>query len=741
MSQAAEGALRRGRMLLESSESDGDRGASTRVQTERNVRDAAVERERERAAGSGDAGGYTADAEAAVSQSAREDDEAAVKRGRMLLQSSDSDGDRGAPTRVQAKRSVDDAALERGRALLGGSDIDNAGVRTARVPVGRPKRRRHAATDGVMCDPAEAKEYQPVTVESGLCQALLWNRGFGKLQCVHKPFGALDVCKMHVNAPHGRVRGAIPRQKLEQFKMFELHGRETKDANQWYARHMMWDYASKEAPGIDYLRELLDKDYEECLKKMNGYVKKHRSREHKKYEIGRGVRNRDDRGGKEDSKYGTERERYNGRGGGRVFKWYSQAVFNSYLKRMGASEETCTERQCMAALEATSDDLRKYDMVTDNLIPYAGPQCYPHLDKGSLEYRAKQGKLKTEAPDGDIDAQHERRAEASTVLHDGCWLTCDQCGKWRCVARDSLPVVRGFGFFEPLATDLDWEQWLAGAEERYEAIGRAQSRAEAVGVDVDGEVDTAPAAVGDGASPQQRRRRRKCADVDVVGAGPTGCELTSPARKRLLVKTRSDPAIDGVDFDRLAGEEGHVSDVSNYGERSASEHECASGAEVDAEAVGNEDVVCRPCGEADGDGIEVARSRVGRRAERERAQDVMLVRERLMQDMGGYAHAFVKGRRAVHAGSRLAGRLQVGPDDKQALLDGWLRCVQRRDERNGRVLSREAKAGIEEEKKADGSHGRLAWTLHELVRRAYRDVEDGPCSEVGMRQGGSKEKT
>ena len=71
-------------------------------------------------------------------------------------------------------------------------------------------------------------------------------------------------------------------------------------------------------------------------------------------------------------------------------------------------------------------------------------------------------------------------------------------------------------------------------------------------------MDTAPAAVGDGASPQQRRRRRKCADLDVVGAGPTGCELTSPARKRLLVKTRSDPAIDGVDFDLLAGEEGHV---------------------------------------------------------------------------------------------------------------------------------------------------------------------------------------
>ena len=86
----------------------------------------------------------------------------------------------------------------------------------------------------------------------------------------------------------------------------------------------------------------------------------------------------------------------------------------------------------------------------------------------------------------------------------------------------------------------------------------------------------------------------------------------------------------------------------------------------------------------------------------------------------------------MHAGSRSAGRLQVALDDKQALLDGWLRCVQRRDERNGRVLSREVKARLEAEKKADGSHGRLAWTLHELVRRAYRGVEDCVAEEKAL---------
>ena len=113
----------------------------------------------------------------------------------------------------------------------------------------------------------------------------------------------------------------------------------------------------------------------------------------------------------------------------------------------------------MLALEATSEELRKYPMVTDNMLPYAGPQCYPHLDKGSVEYRVKLGKLKTESPDEELDEQRDAGEETSTVLHDGSWLTCDHCGKWRCVALDSLPAVRGFGFFEPLATDLDWEQW------------------------------------------------------------------------------------------------------------------------------------------------------------------------------------------------------------------------------------------------------------------------------------------
>ena len=41
----------------------------------------------------------------------------------------------------------------------------------------------------------------------------------------------------------------------------------------------------------------------------------------------------------------------------------------------------------MLALGATSDELRKYPMVTARLRAYDGPQCYPHVDPRSADYR------------------------------------------------------------------------------------------------------------------------------------------------------------------------------------------------------------------------------------------------------------------------------------------------------------------------------------------------------------------
>ena len=155
----------------------------------------------------------------------------------------------------------------------------------------------------------------------------------------------------------------------------------------------MWAYASKLIPDLGSLNELDnrgqyrldDESYEECLRQIQWNLKMHKGREGGKYERGAGVRTREDRVG--GGRYGSEREKYNGVGGGKVFKWFSRAVFNNYLARMGASEASCTERQCMIALGAVSDELKKYPMVTDRLTQFTGPQCYPHLDPSSVDYR------------------------------------------------------------------------------------------------------------------------------------------------------------------------------------------------------------------------------------------------------------------------------------------------------------------------------------------------------------------
>ena len=61
-----------------------------------------------------------------------------------------------------------------------------------------------------------------------------------------------------------------------------------------------------------------------------------------------------------------------------------------------------------------------------------------------------------------------------------------------------------------------------------------------------------------------------------------------------------------------------------------------------------------------------------------------------MRKIGDHTHSFIKERHAVlkaRHGSRPAGRFLISADEKQTLFDGWLRCVQRREKMNGRVLS------------------------------------------------------
>ena len=107
--------------------------------------------------------------------------------------------------------------------------------------------------------------------------------------------------------------------------------------------------------------------------------------------------------------------------------WYTRGVFNNYLARMGVSESSCTEKQAMLALGATSDELRKYPMVTNNLQRHAGPQCYAHLDPRSADYRVDILERREKAH-GRTDAAGLEDDEAG-VFNARCWLSCAKCKK------------------------------------------------------------------------------------------------------------------------------------------------------------------------------------------------------------------------------------------------------------------------------------------------------------------------
>ena len=87
----------------------------------------------------------------------------------------------------------------------------------------------------------------------------------------------------------------------------------------------MWYMAVKEVPGIEYLRDLKDEQYVNCLDAVHRLLEMNKKRDGKKYQRGAGVRSLDDRS--RDDRYGSIREQYNGVGGGRVFKWYMRPVF------------------------------------------------------------------------------------------------------------------------------------------------------------------------------------------------------------------------------------------------------------------------------------------------------------------------------------------------------------------------------------------------------------------------------
>ena len=109
------------------------------------------------------------------------------------------------------------------------------------------------------------------------------------------------------------------------------------------------------------MADLSEEEYDKCLREVHEVFRKHsHMRPSDTVQKGKGPRNSGERA-QLDEQFTHEKECYNGVDGGRVFKYYTLGVFTRFLRVMGVEDwRQCTERQCMDALSATSEELRRY---------------------------------------------------------------------------------------------------------------------------------------------------------------------------------------------------------------------------------------------------------------------------------------------------------------------------------------------------------------------------------------------
>ena len=106
-----------------------------------------------------------------------------------------------------------------------------------------------------MAQAQDSREFQPDVVDETKCRALLLNRGYGKVQCCVRPVRGSDLCAKHSRRLlWGRVTGALSQEVLSKFWRTKLKRRP--EEQQLYARHLMWQFAVEEVPGIKFLKDL-----------------------------------------------------------------------------------------------------------------------------------------------------------------------------------------------------------------------------------------------------------------------------------------------------------------------------------------------------------------------------------------------------------------------------------------------------------------------------------------------------
>ena len=199
---------------------------------------------------------------------------------------------------------------------------------------------------------------------------------------------------MHISkgTPHGLVNSAIPYAKLQEFLKHEAKReaasckraasgdgvnagakpRPDRRKRHWYSRHLLWAEAEKldteerraECGAMESIDDLGDAEFTECLERVNEYIGLNRPLQHQKGATSVGFIERD-QGPRTVADRHLAAAAYNGREGGRVFKWYTRPAFERHLVNAGwrgkaRAVETCTEKQCMKALRATSDELQMF---------------------------------------------------------------------------------------------------------------------------------------------------------------------------------------------------------------------------------------------------------------------------------------------------------------------------------------------------------------------------------------------
>ena len=250
----------------------------------------------------------------------------------------------------------------------------------------------------------------------------------------------------------------------------------------WYTRFHMWHMAKrvrgrgerKAARGALHAVEGLWADeYAEALAEVNMFLK---CNEGLRRAGGVDIIERDyGPGNAAEAHARPELAAYNGRDGGKYFKWYEPGRFLQELRRRGAEVATCTEDQCMQALASTSEELKRTGGEMGALVPYAGPQCYSQLTErlmaNAVETKGFRRHGAAKAAAGDASSEGEELGGVVEQVQ-GCWLRCSECEAWRLVDRGSLPSLRSEAFQKVLEGSEQgfWAVWLNEARSRYEVF-------------------------------------------------------------------------------------------------------------------------------------------------------------------------------------------------------------------------------------------------------------------------------